>query len=75
MKKIIALLFIIFISYSFEDRMRCFDDLDGSPTEKCYVYDAFNELQYFDSCKNVKFAQGLLESIFIRTLSVQNQEM
>ena len=57
MKKIIALLFIIFISYSFEDRsdrMRCFDDLDGSPTEKCYIYDAFNQLQYYDTCKKGK---------------------
>jgi hypothetical protein len=34
--------------------MRCFDDLDGSPTEKCFVYDAFNGLQYYDSCKNGK---------------------
>ena len=54
MKKIIALLFIIFISYSFEDRMRCFDDLDGSPTEKCYIYDSFNKLHYYDSCKKGK---------------------
>jgi len=54
MKKIISLLLIIFISYSFEDRMRCFDDLDGSPTEKCYVHDAFNNLRYYDSCKNGK---------------------
>ena len=54
MKKIIALLLIIFISYSFEERMRCFDDLDGSPTEKCYVYDRFNDLHYYDSCKNGK---------------------
>jgi len=54
MKKIIALLFIIFISYSFEDRMRCFDDLDGSPVEKCYIYDEFNELRYYDSCKKGK---------------------
>jgi len=54
MKKIIALLFIIFISYSFEDRIRCFDDLDGSPVEKCYIYDRFNNLQYFDSCKKGK---------------------
>jgi hypothetical protein len=57
MKKIIALLFIIFISYSFEDRsdrMRCFDDLDGSPTEKCYIRDRFNDLRYYDSCKKGK---------------------
>ena len=54
MNKIFALLLIIFISYSFEDRMRCFDDLDGAPTEKCYVYDVFNDLQYYDSCKNGK---------------------
>ena len=57
MKKIIALFFIIFISYSFEarsDRMRCFDDLDGSPTEKCYIYDEFNDLRYYDSCKKGK---------------------
>ena len=54
MNKLFALLLIIFISYSFESRMRCFDDLDGSPTEKCYVYDAFNDLQYYDSCKNGK---------------------
>ena len=54
MNKLFALLLIIFISYSFEARMRCFDDLDGSPTEKCYVYDAFNGLQYYDSCKNGK---------------------
>ena len=54
MNKLFALLLIIFISYSFEARMRCFDDLDGSPTEKCFVYDAFNGLQYYDSCKNGK---------------------
>ena len=54
MNKIFALLLIIFISYSFEDRMRCFDDLDGAPTEKCYVDDVFNDLQYYDSCKNGK---------------------
>lgn len=53
MNKIFALLLIIFISYS-EERMRCFDDLDGTPTEKCYVYDTFNNLQYYDSCKNGK---------------------
>ena len=34
--------------------MRCFDDLDGSPTEKCMVNDVFNGLQYFDTCKNGK---------------------
>ena len=54
MNKLFALLLIIFVSYSFEDRMRCFDDLDGSPTEKCYVEDKFNDLQYYDSCKNGK---------------------
>ena len=54
MKKIISILLIIFISYSFEDRMRCFDDLDGSPTEKCYIHDEFNDLRYYDSCKNGK---------------------
>ena len=54
MKKIIALLFIIFISYSFEARMRCFDDLDGSPVEKCFIADRFNGLQYYDSCKKGK---------------------
>ena len=54
MKKIISILLIIFISYSFEYRMRCFDDLDGSPTEKCYVKDEFNKLRYYDSCKNGK---------------------
>ena len=54
MNKLFALLLIIFISSSFEERMRCFDDLDGSPTEKCFVYDAFNGLQYYDSCKNGK---------------------
>lgn len=54
MNKLFALLLIIFVSYSFEDRMRCFDDLDGSPTEKCYVEDKFNGLQYYDSCKNGK---------------------
>ena len=54
MNKLFALLLIIFISYSFEDRMRCFDDLDGSPTEKCFVWDKFNDLQYYDSCKNGK---------------------
>ena len=54
MNKLFALLLIIFISYSFEERMRCFDDLDGSPTEKCYVEDKFNGLQYYDSCKNGK---------------------
>ena len=54
MNKIFAFLLIIFISYSFEDRMRCFDDLDGTPTEKCYVEDVFNGLQYYDSCKNGK---------------------
>jgi hypothetical protein len=54
MNKIFALLLIIFISYSFEDRMRCFDDLDGTPTEKCYVSDVFNGLHYYDSCKNGK---------------------
>ena len=54
MKKIIALLFIIFISYSFEARMRCFDDLDGSPVEKCYIKDEFNDLRYYDSCKKGK---------------------
>ena len=54
MNKLFALLLIIFISYSFEARMRCFDDLDGSPTEKCYVEDKFNDLQYYDSCKNGK---------------------
>jgi hypothetical protein len=53
MNKIFALLLIIFISYS-EERMRCFDDLDGTPTEKCYVSDVFNNLQYYDSCKNGK---------------------
>jgi hypothetical protein len=53
MNKIFALLLIIFISYS-EERMRCFDDLDGTPTEKCYVEDVFNNLQYYDSCKNGK---------------------
>ena len=54
MNKLFALLLIIFISYSFEYRMRCFDDLDGSPTEKCYVRDKFNNLRYYDSCKNGK---------------------
>ena len=54
MNKLFALLLIIFISYSFEYRMRCFDDLDGSPTEKCYVKDEFNNLRYYDSCKNGK---------------------
>ena len=54
MNKLFALLLIIFISYSFEARMRCFDDLDGSPTEKCYVEDKFNGLRYYDSCKNGK---------------------
>ena len=54
MNKLFALLLIIFISSSFEERMRCFDDLDGSPTEKCYVKDEFNGLQYYDSCKNGK---------------------
>ena len=54
MNKLFALLLIIFVSYSFEDRMRCFDDLDGSPTEKCYVKDEFNNLRYYDSCKNGK---------------------
>ena len=54
MKKIISILLIIFISYSFEERMRCFDDLDGSPTEKCYIHDKFNDLHYYDSCKNGK---------------------
>ena len=54
MNKLFALLLIIFVSYSFEDRMRCFDDLDGSPTEKCYVKDEFNDLRYYDSCKNGK---------------------
>jgi hypothetical protein len=54
MNKIFALLLIIFISYSFEYRMRCFDDLDGTPTEKCYVKDVFNGLRYYDSCKNGK---------------------
>ena len=54
MNKLFALLLIIFISSSFEERMRCFDDLDGSPTEKCYVEDKFNDLQYYDSCKNGK---------------------
>jgi hypothetical protein len=34
--------------------MRCFDDLDGSPVEKCYINDTFNNLQYFDSCKKGK---------------------
>ena len=53
MNKIFALLLIIFISYS-EERMRCFDDLDGTPTEKCYVADVFNNLRYYDSCKNGK---------------------
>ena len=53
MNKIFALLLIIFISYS-EERMRCFDDLDGTPTEKCYVEDVFNNLRYYDSCKNGK---------------------
>ena len=59
MKKIIALLFIIFISYSFEERMRCFDDLDGSPTEKCLVYDEFNDLRYYDTCKKGKICTGV----------------
>ena len=54
MNKLFALLLIIFISYSFEARMRCFDDLDGSPTEKCMVNDVFNGLLYYDSCKNGK---------------------
>ena len=54
MNKLFALLLIIFISYSFEVRMRCFDDLDGSPTEKCMVNDVFNGLLYYDSCKNGK---------------------
>ena len=54
MNKLFALLLIIFISSSFEERMRCFDDLDGSPTEKCYVEDKFNDLRYYDSCKNGK---------------------
>ena len=54
MNKLFALLLIIFVSYSFEDRMRCFDDLDGSPTEKCYVEDKFNGLRYYDSCKSGK---------------------
>ena len=53
MNKIFALLLIIFISYS-QERMRCFDDLDGTPTEKCYVEDKFNGLRYYDSCKNGK---------------------
>jgi len=53
MNKIFALLLIIFISYS-QERMRCFDDLDGTPTEKCYVEDEFNGLQYYDTCKNGK---------------------
>ena len=59
MKKIIALLFIIFFSYSFEARMRCFDDLDGSPVEKCYINDEFNNLQYYDSCKKGKICTNV----------------
>jgi hypothetical protein len=54
MNKVVAFLLIILISFSFEARMRCFDDLDGAPTEKCYVADMFNGLQYYDSCKNGK---------------------
>jgi hypothetical protein len=53
MNKIVAFLLIILVSFSYE-RMRCFDDLDGSPTEKCMVTDVFNGLQYFDSCKKGK---------------------
>ena len=53
MNKIFALLLIIFVSYS-QERMRCFDDLDGAPTEKCYIKDEFNGLRYYDSCKNGK---------------------
>jgi hypothetical protein len=54
MNKDDAFLLIILISFSFEARMRCFDDLDGAPTEKCYVRDVFNNLRYYDSCKNGK---------------------
>ena len=68
MNKIFALLLIIFISYSFETRMRCFDDLDGTPTEKCYVSDVFNGLQYYDSCKNGKICT-LAEPVSFSTSS------
>ena len=57
MKKIILLL-IIFISYSCKDKMCCFDELDRSPNEKRYVYDRFNRLSYYDSCKNGKRCTG-----------------
>jgi hypothetical protein len=47
--------------------MRCFDDLDGSPTEKCMVKDVFNDLQYYDSCKKGKVCTTIEREALIDT--------